>query len=479
MSALKSEINMNAHLSDIINKNSKLHFIAIGGIGVSAVAKVFLQAGYKVSGSDIKENRNTALLKELGADIFVGHDEKNVQNADIIIASSAIHSDNPEIIGAKKRGVPIFHRSQALSYLMSKKTSIGASGTHGKTTTSGMAAFVLNQLNNETSFAIGGIIPELATNAQYGSGEFFVSELDESDGTILMYSPDVTVVTNLELDHVDFYTEGFSQILDTFEKFANGLKEDAKLVVNTDCEGNIDLLKRLDKKKVILYTTKENRLSGYEKVFEARNIQAKGFGSTCEILFNNQSLGKLELGVPGEHNAADALGVVAALMQKGIKFEDIKKHIKNFTGMGRRFEIVAELDGVKFVDDYAHHPTEIKATIKSARNVLDSQGKGRLIVIFQPHRYSRFEGLWDEFLQAFKGVDLLCLCDVYAAGEKPTAHHTPLEFVQTIKDVKALYLKGSINDIKDDVLKLIKPGDLVITMGAGDITNLARGFDAK
>lgn len=479
MPTLKSELDMSKKLDEIINKNSKLHFIAIGGIGVSAVAKIFLQAGYQVSGSDIKENKNVVMLKEMGAEIFIGHKPQNIQSANIIIVSSAIHPDNPEIIEAKHLNIPIFHRSQALAYLMSKKTSIGASGTHGKTTTSGMAATVLNNIKDGTSFAIGGIIPELKTNAQYGHGTFFVSELDESDGTILMYTPDVTIVTNLELDHVDFYTRGFGQLLETFEKFSSNLKKDGKLVINADNEGTRQLLDRIDRNKVILYTTKQNYLTGYEKTYSAKNIKLKGFSSSSEIYLNNNFIGELKLNVPGEHNIADALGVVAALMEKGINFEDISSNIKTFTGMGRRFEIIGDYNKAKIIDDYAHHPTEIKATINSAKSILKNQQKGRLIVIFQPHRYSRFEGLWTEFLTAFNGVDKLYICDVYAAGEEPSSKHTPEEFAKQIKNVPTVYLRGKINDITEDVKNLIQPQDIVITMGAGDITNLGRNICQK
>ena len=480
MPILKSKLlDMSKKIDEVISKNSKLHFIAIGGIGVSAIAKVFLQAGYQVSGSDIKENKNITMLKEMGAKIFIGHKPQNIQSANIIIASSAIHPDNPEIIEAKKLNIPIFHRSQALAYLMSKKISIGASGTHGKTTTSGMAATVLNNTKAGTSFAIGGIIPKLQTNAQYGAGDFFVSELDESDGTILMYTPDVTIVTNLELDHVDFYTRGFEQLIETFEKFSSNLKQDGKLVINADNEGTRQLIDKIDKNKVILYSTKENQLTGYEKTYLAKNIQLNGFSSSSEIYLNNNFIGELNLTVPGEHNISDALGVIAALMEKGIKFDDIALNMKTFTGMGRRFEIIGDYNKAKIIDDYAHHPTEIKATINSAKSILKSQSKGRLIVIFQPHRYSRFEGLWTEFLTAFDGVDKLYICDVYAAGEKPSLIHTPKEFAKQIKNVPTVYLSGKINDIAEDIKNIIQPQDIVITMGAGDITNLGRNICYK
>lgn len=474
MSCVRAEIDMQRKLGDFVKSNSRLHFVAIGGIGVSAVAKIFLQGGYKVSGSDIKENKNTEYLKQLGAKIYIGHEQENVKTADVIIASSAIKNDNPEIVAAQRLGIPIFHRSQALAYLMSKKISIGVSGTHGKTTTSGMTAFVLNKLAEDVSFAVGGIVPELKTNAQYGSGDYFVSELDESDGTILMYQPDVTVVTNLELDHVDFYQDGFEQILKTFEQFSANLKPDAKLVVNADCEGNQELLRRIGKDNVILYTTSGTELCGYAKVYQAKNIKIQGLGSTSDIWLNGEFLGEMKLNVPSEHNVSDALSVVASLMEKGFEFDQIASNLSGFTGMGRRFEFVGEFAGAKFIDDYAHHPTEVKATIKSALNALSSQRKGRVVVVFQPHRYSRFKGLWDEFLTAFEGTDLFCLCDVYAAGEKESLECLPLKFIQQMKGVKALYLKGSVSEIKDDIISLIQPDDIVITAGAGDITNLGR-----
>lgn len=465
--AEKIEIYLGKKFPENFDKSKKIHFIAIGGIGVSAIAKCFLEFGFKVSGSDIKENKNTNLLKEMGAEIFIGHKAENINGAEIIIASSAIKIDNPEVIEAKKNNIPIYHRSHGLEAIMrgfgqsNKPVSIGFSGTHGKTTTTGMASLVFELSGKNPTSVIGGILPQFSTNAKVGDGGYVIAELDESDGTIVLYSPDITVVTNLEVDHVDHYTDGFAQLLETFKKVAGNVSDNAKIVLNADDKGCMELYKNVDQSKVILYSIKNAKQAD----FYAQNIILEGLSSSFDVYKKNEFLGQLQMSVPGEHNVSNALSVVISALECGISFEQIKNSIKQFGGTKRRFEFVGEFNGARIYDDYAHHPTEVVATLNSAKQL-----NKRIVAVFQPHRYSRFKGFWSEFKESFHDADVLVMTDVYAAGEDFLADYNSAKFAQEIPN--AIYLKGSIDDIKDTICPYIKPDDIVLTIGAGDITQL-------
>lgn len=465
--AEKIVIDFNKKFPLNLDKSKKIHFIAIGGIGVSAIAKCFAELGFKVSGSDIKENKNTELLRTLGAEIFIGQKAENIHGAEIIIASSAIKSDNPEVLEAQKLNIPIYHRSHGLEAIMSgfgqdkKPVSIGLSGTHGKTTTTGMASLIFELSGKKPTSVIGGILPQFATNAKIGSGDYVIAELDESDGTIVLYSPDILVVTNLEVDHVDHYKDGFAQILETFKTVEGNLSAGAKLILNADDSGCTELYKQIDKSKVILYSTK----NAPNADFSAQNIILDGLSASFDVYTKNNLLGKLELSVPGEHNVSNALAVTIAALESGIAFEDIQKSLKQFIGTKRRFEFVGEFNGAKIYDDYAHHPTEVKAALAGAKQL-----NKRVVAIFQPHRYTRLQGLWDDFKEAFTDADVLIVLDVYAAGDPFSPEYNSEVFAQEVQN--AIYLKGSIDEVKDSVEEFIKPEDVVMTIGAGDITQL-------
>lgn len=465
--AEKIEINLSKKFPEEFDKSKKIHFIAIGGIGVSAIAKCFLELGFKVSGSDIKENKNTNLLKEMGAEIFIGHKAENIEGVEIIIASSAIKIDNPEVISAKENNIPIYHRSHGLEAILrgfgqsEKPVSIGFSGTHGKTTTTGMASLVFELSGKSPTSVIGGILPQFSTNAKVGNGGYAIAELDESDGTIVLYSPTIIVVTNLEVDHVDHYTDGFTQLLETFKVVAGNLTDTAKMVLNADDKGCMELYKNVDKSKVILYSTKDAQNAD----FYAKNIILDGLSSSFDVYKKDVLLGRLEMSVPGEHNVSNALAVMITALESGISFEEVKDSIKQFGGTKRRFEFVGECNGAKIYDDYAHHPTEIIATLNSAKQL-----NKRVLAVFQPHRYSRFQGFWDDFKSSFKDADELVVLDVYAAGEDFLPDYNSEKFAQEIPN--AHYIKGSIDEVKDTMCSFIKPDDIVLTIGAGDITQL-------
>lgn len=446
------------------------HFIAIGGIGQSAIAKILLQQGYNVSGSDISDSKYLNELRALGAKIYIGHSEKNVPNNAKIVLSTAIKENNPELLRAKELSLEIFHRSDILKFISGHyKKFIGFSGTHGKTTTSGLCAYILSAIEEKPAFAVGGIVPTLKTNGDAGNSEYFVAELDESDGTILKYSPYLTVINNLEADHFDFYENGLEQIYSTFKTYIENLENDAKIVVNIDDGGNLEFIKRyLAIGKFSTFSTKK------PANYEARNIKYNSLGSTFEAFFEGEFLGEITLSIPGVHNVYNALAVLSSLMEMGFEFDVIAPHFETFTGMGRRFQLVCEFRGIKIIDDYAHHPTEISTTLNAAKNYT----KGRTVAIFQPHRHTRFMGLWNEFLNAFNEADLLIVLDVYKAGEKSIEGFDSVDFANQIQHKNALYVAGTIKEAAGKIYPLLNENDVVLTLGAGDITKMGEALYA-
>lgn len=451
----------------VTTENKYFHFVAIGGVGMSGLAKYLLENGYKVTGSDIQESKYTKALENLGAKIYIGHSENNIEGHPKIVASTAIRETNPEIQKAKSLGLPILHRSDLLQYISNKFSErenslfIGFSGTHGKTTTSGLCSYVLEKAELKPSYVVGGFIPEINTNAKYASDNYFIAELDESDGTILKYTPDINVINNLEEDHLDFYTNGFEDLLKTFNTYLNNIKPAAKIIVNTDNEGIIKLIEANPDKKFITFG-----LNNADYI--ATNIEYIDFGSKFEISKNGEVIANIELSVPGEHNVYNALAVFAALTEANIEAEKIEKLFKSFTGMGRRFQLIEEFNNIKIIDDYAHHPSEIKATIESVKK----STYRRLVAIFQPHRYSRLKSLWKDFMTSFEKADKLIIVDVYAASENSIEGITSEKFAEEINHKAAIYTKGTIKEAAKQIIKELQPNDIVLTLGAGDITKI-------
>jgi len=458
-----------------IESGKAIHFVGLGGIGMSGLAKFLLELGYKVSGSDIKDGPTMFSISAHGGTVYVGHNAENINKASLIVASSAIKTDNPEIAEAIKRNIPIIHRSQVLEALMSglglkdKQISIGVSGTHGKTTTTGMISLVFDDAKLCPSIVVGGQMPFLNTNSKLGSGKYFVAELDESDGTIELYSPNISVITNLEHDHPDHYTGGIDQLFDTFERYIKGLGDDSKVIVNADCPGINKLLTRINHPGIILYSIDENN---DKAKYTVKNINAKGLKTSATVYKDNECIGELNIGVPGFHNVSDALATIAVAMECGLKFEQIVHSLNRFTGMKRRFQLLGTASGAKIIDDYAHHPTEVQAVLKAAKSVVESEGKGRVVAIFQPHRYSRLANLWNDFIESFKDADVLYVCDVYSAGEKPFEGVSAERFSREVKHNNAHYAPGAVDRLQELVTSIIRPDDLVLTIGAGDITKL-------
>lgn len=449
----------------------KYYFIAIGGIGMSGLAKYLAEDGFEVLGSDIKRNRNIDELEKFGAKIFIGHDADNLPEDCVVVASTAIKEDNPELIKAKALGLEILHRSDLLARISKglcgnkKKYFIGYSGTHGKTTTSGLSSYVLEKAGLNPSFVVGGIVPEIGINSNAGSGDFFIAELDESDGTIVKYQPEISVINNLEVDHVDFYTDGLQSILDTFKVYLSTLPQNAKVLINNDCEGNLKLIEQNKEIKFITFGLNDAD-------YVAKNIKL-GVESSFDIFYKGEFLIELKSQMLGKHNVYNALAVLASLNESEVDLNLVKEHFYTFTGMGRRFQLSAKFDNISVYDDYAHHPTEIKATLSSMK--VFKNDSNNIIAVFQPHRYSRFKGLWDEFLTAFDGVDKVFITDVYAASETPIECVSSSEFAQKLSsEIPCEHLSGSIAEVAEKLLPTLKSNDIVVGLGAGTITALGK-----
>lgn len=452
----------------------KYHFIAIGGVGMSGLAKYLLQNDFEVSGSDINDSKYVQGVRKLGAKVHIGHDENNVPDDCIVVASTAIRENNPEIQKAKRLGLPIWHRSDLLAEIAQHEPYfIGFSGTHGKTTTSGLCSYVLEKANLKPSYIVGGIIPEINTNANAAHDKFFIAELDESDGTIVKYSPNLVVVNNLEPDHLDFYKNGLESILETFEKFLSNLRENAIIMANTDNEGVKRLVKYFTEHKLAHNAKFVTYSIGGNTDYCAKNINYGEDFTTFDIYYKGELQTTLKICLKGVHNVYNSLAVWGSLHQAGVQMDLVNPHFATFTGMGRRFQKVGEFDGISIYDDYAHHPTEIKATLSSSKSFKNRN----VIAVFQPHRYTRLQNLWNEFMGAFSDVDRVVVTDVYAASEDPIEGVNSEAFTNELKekiDIPCENLKGDMKTVAKHLFPTLKSGDVVIGLGAGTITALGK-----
>ena len=444
-----------------------IYFIAIGGVGQSALAKILIKMGYRVSGSDLVESKYTKLVENLGAKVYIGQNPENIKGNPIVVISSAIKEDNPELKRAKELNLQIMHRSDCLKFISEHyENFIGLSGTHGKTTTSGMIAFLMEKMGIKPAYAIGGILPKLNVNADANkNSKYFIAELDESDGTIQKYAPNYLLINNLEEDHLDYYKNGLADIISTFKKLVSNMKEDSFIFANVDNFGVREFLDGVKGRNIVSYGL--NSKADYT----VKNIKYDELNTEFEVLKKGKSLGKVKLIIPGVHNVYNALGIIAVLDTIGFRFKDYVEYFAEFSGMGRRFQIVADVNDIKIIDDYAHHPTEIKSTLSALKN-----SKRRKIAIFQPHRYTRFQGLWKEFLESFEDVDKLYVLDVYSAGDLKIkdvdSEHFVQDFVNANIKPEAKYIEGTIAQAAKKIAPELKKGDIVLTLGAGDITKI-------
>mgnify|MGYP001573545760 CR=1 FL=1 len=449
---------------DVPLLGKKIHFIGIGGIGMSGIASILVDQGYVVSGSDMKESPVTRKLSGRGIKVFIGHSPAYLEDKDVVVYSSAIKEDNPELLAARENGLLILRRAQMLAKLMRDKTCVAVSGAHGKTTTTALASHLLREAGFCPTAAIGGILRNLDDNCCFGQeSRFFVAEADESDGTFLYYHPDYPIITNIDREHLDYY-QSWEDIVAAYRKFIFNSKDKGCLF----CGGDDRTLREItrDYKKRIVYFG-----LSLENDFYPEDIILNEFSSFFSYCYRGKTLGKIILPLAGRHNISNCLSVIALGHELNIPQKIIQSALASFQGTERRFQLKGDSFGIKIIDDYGHHPTEIKAVLAAARNVRHQ----RLIVVFQPHRFSRTKFLFEEFAVSFEGADQLLLTDIYAASEKPIEGVSAESLCARIKEkssgIEAVYLKRE--NIVEHLLKSIKGGDLIITLGAGDIGKLS------
>lgn len=448
---------MKRSLKDLANK--RVHFIGVGGAGMSGLARIMASEGIHVSGSDIKESSVLTALQAIGVEIKVGHDSANVVGTDFVVYSSAIDKQNPELVAAGAQHIPQLTRAEALAILMSESKSVAVAGTHGKTTTTSMLTVAIQSCGEDPSFAIGGILKASGSNAHKGTGEFFIAEADESDGSFIEYHPFGAIVTNIEHDHVDFFKTPESVFL-AFEEFASTISPEGFLVYCADDQGSRTLGEKLIGCKTISYGVDP------EADLHVDQIDLAPAGSRARVLWRGRSIGHLEIQTPGHHNLLNAAAALAAGLALGLPAAQLIAGLSTFRGTGRRFELKGQVHGIRVVDDYGHHPTEIDVTLNAAKRYATD---GRVLVIFQPHRYSRTRAFTKDFANALERADQTWVLEVYGSSEK----QIPGVSGQSItKLMKSGIYEPNFMAVVASVVAEARPGDVILTLGAGDVSAL-------
>lgn len=432
---------------------------------MSGIATILLQQGYKVSGSDLNRSEAASRLFHMGAETFVGHDSTHIgHDTDMVIVSTAIKENNPELIAARARGIEIVRRGEMLAKLMAKKKGIAVAGAHGKTTTSSMIALVFEKNGLAPTIVVGGDVQELGGNAKLGDGPYLVAEADESDGSFLLLTPAIEVITNIEDDHLDYYGSR-EAIKKAFRDFVDKLPAEGYAVLCFD-DPNVRELAENCGKRIITYGISSTA------DYMADNIRSEGLHTIADIYFRGDKLGQLELNIPGLHNINNAMAAIAVGRIAGLEFEDVARVLKEFRGVHRRFQLLGHVNGINVVDDYAHHPTEVKATLRAAKQT----NANRVIGVFQPHRYTRTKFLFREFGEAFSDADLIVIGEIYAAGEQPIAGVSAQLIVDAIREneKRPVHYFRTIGEITNFLYDTAAAGDLILTLGAGNIWTVGR-----
>lgn len=473
-----------------------IHFVGIGGIGMSGLAEILLTFGCRVTGSDLKKSPTTDRLKRRGAKIFIGHKAENVSRSQVVVVSSAVSKTNPEVLAAQAAKIPVIARAQMLAELMRLKYGVAVAGSHGKTTTTSLVSVVLAEGGLDPTMVIGGKVKSLRSNAHVGKGDYLVAEADESDGSFMHLNPTIAVITNIDREHMDHYRD-FGALRKTFESFASKIPFFGLAVFCADHPETANLAASFPQRKVT-YGLRE------KADYEAKKIRSIGWGSEFDVWFKGKKLGKIGLNLPGEHNVLNSLAAIAVGCELGVAFTSIRKALMDFRGVGRRLELIyprallgksqkpampvfrrrgmgrlGEAQSPIIIDDYGHHPVEVQATLSAARSALKNR---RLWVLFQPHRYTRTKDLFDQFVDAFSEADELMIADIYAASEEPIQGVTSEELVRAIMKKypkKKVSHCAKVADMADSVAPRLKKGDVVLTLGAGDIWKAGKALAEK
>jgi len=441
-------------------KKYHIHFVGIGGIGMSGIAELLLNLGYKVSGSDLRSTEITRRLAQLGGKVFQGHRPEQIQGADVVVISSAVGADSPEVVAAKDAIIPVIPRAEMLAELMRLKYSIAVAGAHGKTTTTWIIASVLDHGGLDPTVVIGGKLDSLGTNARLGQGEFIVAEADESDGSFLKLTPTIGVVTNINAEHLDFYGD-LEKIKEVFLNFINKVPFYGMAVLCLDNEGIQDLIPKIEKRFTTYGMTSQAD-------YQAKDVHFEGLTSQYRITYRGEPLGSVELNLPGIHNVYNSMASVAVGMELGIPFDSILRALRDIEGVQRRLQVKGVSGGVTVVDDYGHHPTEIRLTLQTARQCWPDS---RIVVVFQPHRYSRVATLFDEFTRAFYAAGSLVVLPIYSAGEAPIENIDGKSLCEGIREHghKDVVFHDGQDAALSYLKKTLRQGDVLLTLGAGDV----------
>ncbi len=450
----------------MFRKIQKLHFVGIGGIGMSGIAELLLNLGYEVSGSDLKPSPVTDRLTSLGGKIFYGHRAANVEGTNVVVISSAVRPDNVEVVEAKRLQIPVIPRAEMLAELMRLKYGVAVAGSHGKTTTTSMVATVLVNGGFDPTAVIGGRLNAFGSNAKLGKGDFIVAEADESDGSFLKLSPTIAIVTNIDREHLDHYAN-LDEIQAAFVSFVNKVPFYGAAVLCLDDPNVQAILPRVERRIVTYGTSKQADLV-------ASRIEFHDFGTSCQVHYRGNALGTLQLRIPGRHGILNSLAALATGLELEIPFDKIAEALASFQNADRRFQVKGQKTGVLVVDDYGHHPTEIIATLSAARHACDR----RIVTVFQPHRYTRTQALEEDFARAFHHADVLLVLPIYAASEEPIPGVTAERLVEQIKkfghrDVMFAPDPGSVQRL---LTERLREGDLLLTLGAGDVWKIGEEF---
>ncbi len=450
------------------NKTKNIHFVGIGGIGMSGIAELLLNLGYQVSGSDLRQSDITRKLESLGGTIHEGHHGDWVRGADVVVTSSAISPDNPEVQAAREAHIPVIQRAEMLAELMRlAKYGIAIAGSHGKTSTTSIVSTILAHAGLDPTIVVGGKVDSLGGNAKLGCGDFLVAEADESDGSFLKLSPVIEVVTNIDLEHLDYYRD-LDHIKEVFLQFIDILPFYGVAILCFDDENIARLLPRI-KRRIITYGLSE------QADLHATRIESRGLDTAFTVRFRGRELGRVTVNRPGTHTVYNSLAAIGVALELDIDFEIIRQGLANFAGVQRRLPVKGERDGILVVDDYGHHPTEIRATLDAVRQGWPER---RLVVAFQPHRYTRTQALFDEFTTAFHRTDVLVLTDIYPASEQPIEGVTSERLAAAIKEhgQRQVSLVPSVDDLPDHLAGLLQEGDLLLTLGAGNIVQAGERY---
>ena len=469
-------ITDHSSLTPFMQRVRKVHFVGIGGVGMSGIAEVMNTIGYEVSGSDLSEGAVTDKLKVAGIRVFKGHAADNVRDVDVVVTSSAIPADNPEIQGARARMIPVVPRAEMLAELMRFSNGIAVAGTHGKTTTTSLIASILAEGGLDPTYVIGGKLNSSASNAKLGSGQYLVAEADESDASFLYLQPMLAVVTNVDADHLSTYGGDFERLRDAFVEFLHHLPFYGMAIVCVDDENARRLLPKITR-PVIRY--------GIEQDADicASNIQTSGLQSSFDVaLHDSDTMIDVTLNLPGRHNILNALAAIAVAYELGVEIGAIKTALRNFAGIGRRMQMYGDINiaagSITLVDDYGHHPTEVAATLEAVRG---SWPERRLVVVFQPHRYSRTQDLFDDFTAVLADVDVLLISEVYSAGEQPISGADARALCAAIRQrgkVNPIFVED-IDDVDTELVSVLHDGDVLLTLGAGSIGRVATELPQK